>query len=74
MAAISGHSFNMGPYGESILKSSPQKPVSQFKANIAWMVLGWWTFKIVSGESDLGPRWPPSADIVLIWDLMGKIF
>jgi hypothetical protein len=33
MATISGHSFNIGPYGKYVLKSSPLKPVSQFKAN-----------------------------------------
>jgi hypothetical protein len=41
------------------------KPVSQFKASMAWMVLKWSIFKIVSGDPDLHPRWPPSADIVL---------
>jgi hypothetical protein len=28
-------SFNMGPYGENVLKKNPLKPVSQFKANMA---------------------------------------
>jgi hypothetical protein len=37
MATISGHSFNIGPYGKYAQKSSPLKPVSQFKANMAWM-------------------------------------
>jgi hypothetical protein len=37
----------------------------QFKANMAWMVLKWSIFKIVSGDPDLHPRWPPLADIVL---------
>jgi hypothetical protein len=31
---------------------------------MAWMVLKWSIFKIVSGDPDLHPRWPPSADIV----------
>jgi hypothetical protein len=39
-------------------KSSPLKPVSQFKANMTWMVLKWSIFKIVSGDPDLHPRWP----------------
>jgi hypothetical protein len=65
MASISEHSFNIGPYGKYVLKSSPLKPVSQFKANMAWMVLKWSIFKIVSGDPDLHPRWPPSANIVL---------
>jgi hypothetical protein len=25
-------------------------------------------------DSDLGSKWPPSADIVLTWDPMGKLF
>jgi hypothetical protein len=29
------------------------------------MVLGWSTAKIVFSDPDLGPKWPPSADIVL---------
>ena len=43
----------------------PLKPVSQFKAIMAWMVLKWSIFKIVSGDPDFHPRWPSSADIVL---------
>ena len=35
----SADSFSIGPYGKIVLKSS-LKPVSQFKANIACMVLG----------------------------------
>jgi hypothetical protein len=35
MAAISGHSLNIGSYGENVLKNFPLKPVSQFKANMA---------------------------------------
>jgi hypothetical protein len=65
MATISGHSFNIGSYGKYVQKSSPLKPVSQFKA---WMVLKWSIFKIVSGDPDLHPRWPPSADIPYFTD------
>jgi hypothetical protein len=32
MATVSGHSFNIRPMGK-LFKSSPLKPVSQFKAN-----------------------------------------
>jgi hypothetical protein len=32
---------------------------------MAWMVLKWSIFKIVSGDPDLHPRYPPSAEIVL---------
>jgi hypothetical protein len=31
---------------------------------VAWMVLRWSIFKIVSSDPDLHPRWPPSADIL----------
>ena len=65
MVAISGLSFNIGPYGKYVYKSSPLKPESQFKANMAWMGLKWSIFKIVSGDPDLGPKWSPSADIAL---------
>jgi hypothetical protein len=37
MSTISGHSFNIGPYGKYVSKYSPVKPVSQFKTNMAWM-------------------------------------
>jgi len=33
---------------------------SQFKANIALMVLAWWTYEITSADPDLHPRWLPS--------------
>ena len=60
-------SFNIGPYGRMEKKNFffPLKPVSQFKANMAWMVFSWSTAKIVFNDPDLGPKWPPSADIVL---------
>ena len=32
-------SVNISPYGEMYLKVSAPKPMSQFKAHIAWMVL-----------------------------------
>jgi hypothetical protein len=35
----SRHSFNIGPMGK-VFKSSLLKPVSQFNANMAWIVLG----------------------------------
>jgi hypothetical protein len=64
MATISRHSFNIGPYGKYVLKSSPLKPVSQFKANMAWMVLKWSILKIVFSDPDPHQRWLPSADIL----------
>jgi hypothetical protein len=38
------------------------------------MVLRWSTSKIVFSDPDLGSKWPPSADIVLTKDPMGKLF
>jgi hypothetical protein len=38
------------------------------------MVLKWSTFKIISSDPNLHPRWPPSADIVLTSDPMGNMF
>jgi hypothetical protein len=35
MATVSRHSFNIGRYGENVLKRFTLKPVSQFKANVA---------------------------------------
>jgi hypothetical protein len=40
-------------------ESSPLKPLSQIKPNLAGMVPGWVTFKIVSVSAVLYPRWPP---------------
>jgi hypothetical protein len=41
---------------------------------MAWMILKWSIFKIVSGDPDLHPRWPPSADIVLTGHYGKKYF
>jgi hypothetical protein len=38
--------------------------VDHLRANMAWMVLKWSIFKIVSSDPDFHPRWPPSADIL----------
>jgi hypothetical protein len=40
-------------------KSSPLKVLSQSQPNFSEMILGWSPSKIVSGISDLRPRWPP---------------
>ena len=34
MAVFSGLSFNIGPYGKKVLKSSPLKPVSQYSKHV----------------------------------------
>ena len=65
MATISGHSFNIGPYGKNNEKSSRLKLLGQLGPNFDGMVLGWSCFRIVSVGPEVHPRWPPSAYIVL---------
>ena len=45
---------------EIFKKSSPLKLLSQSQPNFAEMILGWPPSKIVSGDPDFQPRWPPS--------------
>ena len=45
-------------------KSSPLKLLSQPRPNFAEMILGWSPSKIVSGISDLRPRWPPQPNLI----------
>jgi hypothetical protein len=59
MATISGHSFNIGSYGKYVQKSSPLKPVSQFKA---WMVLKWSFF---SNVEHFSPGIAPFVSILI---------
>ena len=49
-----------------ILKSSRHKPLDQFQPKLAWMVLRWSPFKIVSGSSILYPRWLPLLKIQIM--------
>ena len=49
---------------EIVKKSSSLKLLSQFQPNFAEMILGWSPSKIVSGISDLRPRWPPQPNFV----------
>ena len=65
MAATSGQSFNIGPYGKNNEKSSRLKLLGQLGPNFDGMVLGLSPFRIVSVGPDVHPRWSPSADIVL---------
>jgi hypothetical protein len=44
-------------------KSSPLKPLNQMKPNLAGMVPGWVTLKIVSVSAVLYPKWPPLLKI-----------
>ena len=46
---------------EIFKKSSSLKLLSQFQPNFAEMILGWPPSKIVSGDPDFQPRWPPSS-------------
>jgi hypothetical protein len=55
--------LNMGPYWKFIYKSSPQEPVGQLQPNFAEMILGWSPSKIVSGISDIRPRWPSQSNL-----------
>jgi hypothetical protein len=53
--------------GDDILKkSSPLKLLSQSQPNFAEMILGWSPSKIVSGISDLRPRWPPQPNLIYL--------
>jgi hypothetical protein len=50
--------------GEIKKKSSPLKLLSQSQPNFAEMILGWSPSKIVSGISDLQPRWLPQPNLI----------
>jgi hypothetical protein len=51
--------------GDDIFKkSSPLKLLSQSQPNFAEMILGWYPSKIVSGISDLQPRWPSQPNLI----------
>jgi hypothetical protein len=50
--------------GWNFKKSFPLKLLSQFQPNFAEMILGWSPSKIVSGISDLRPRWPPQPNLI----------
>jgi hypothetical protein len=55
------HNRKLEKRGDEILKkSSPRKLLSQYQLNFAEMILGWPPSKIVSGDPNFKPRWPPS--------------
>jgi hypothetical protein len=64
MAIISEHSFNIGPYGKYVLKSSSLKPVSQFKAHgwslnshyVHWRRPSWMEVGVTGHNFE---SWPP---------------
>jgi hypothetical protein len=41
-------------------QNMPNLPLDQLQPNFGGMVLGWPPFKIVSGDPNFQPRWPPS--------------
>ena len=44
-------------------KSSPLKPLGQFKPNMAWIILRGFPLKVMSDSHALHPRWPPLLKI-----------
>jgi hypothetical protein len=62
------NNFPIGSYVKTMSADGghfePRSGSLNFKANTAWMVLNCSIFKMVSGDPDLHPRWPPSADNV----------
>jgi hypothetical protein len=50
--------------GWNLIKSSPLKLQSQSQPNFTEMILGWSPSKIMSGISDLRPRWPPQPNLI----------
>jgi hypothetical protein len=46
------------------LKSSPLKLLSQSQPNFAEMIFGCSPSKIMSGISDLRPKWPPQPNLI----------
>jgi hypothetical protein len=60
-----GHQAKNRKKGDEIFKkSSPQKLLSQSQPNFVEIILGWSPSKIVSGISDLQPRWPPQPNLI----------
>ena len=41
---------------------------------MAWMILKWSTFKIISSDPDLHPRWPPSADRSILEKIVRRLY
>ena len=58
MAPTAELSLTLDPMGNS--HKNPQKPLGQLQSNFCGMILGWPPSKIVSGDPDFQPRWPPS--------------
>jgi hypothetical protein len=63
---IGSYVKTMSADGDHFEPRSVSLNTNLFKANMAWMVLKWSIFKIVSRDPDLHPRWPPSADLLVL--------
>jgi hypothetical protein len=59
-SVTAGHSFGRGPSNDYSIKVL----LSQSQPNFAEMILVWSPSKIVSGISDLRPRWPPQPQLI----------
>jgi hypothetical protein len=60
-----GHQAKNRKRGDEIKKkSSPLKLLNQSQPSFAEMILGWSPSKIVSGISDLRPRWLPQPNLI----------
>ena len=69
-----GHQAKNRKKGDEIIKkSSPLKLLSQSQPSFAEIILGWSPSKIVSGISDIRPRWLPQPFRTL-WEIPIKIF
>jgi hypothetical protein len=57
--------LNIEKRGNEVLKKiSPLKLLSQSQPHFVEMIFGWFPSKIVSGISDLRPRWPPQPKLI----------
>jgi hypothetical protein len=60
-----GHQAKNRKKGDEIKKkSSPLKLLSQSQPNFAEIILGWSPSRIMSGISDLRPKWPPQPNLI----------
>jgi hypothetical protein len=50
--------------GDDIFLKSPLKLLNLSQPNFAEMILGLSPSKIMSGMSDLSPRWPPQPNLI----------
>ena len=67
MAAVSGHSFSIGPMGKLFKSLLLWNQSANLKQTWHGWSLGSILSKIVSGDHNLHPRWLPWTDIVLTY-------